>query len=385
MCSNRDRFRQTGLMFKEDPDTIYYLLHASGCPHTCEFMKCHTRPDRPRVFALADRCRSAYYTEYLYLPFDCVLEYEMPITEDSELLVLEGFRFSHGVCYTNHPPVEFEKFVATHPMASNSSRGSSSTRTPTLPKDVVGELLVEHPWLTAEDLGKKPATATGKKFKKSAHGPSESEDDTDSGADGSDGSAGDGGDVKIHEPDIDGDDPDDEEGESTKPAWEHDVSAGDTATDETYFHLRRFGGAWTYGTGCFPRKGLATGWVLTYDFLSQRSFSYSKYGVEAATMLSQELLRRANYFFYVWLLADSDDFVYEQHHLDGYEETDEWLAWCCGLDMSSAAFDAATLVRNMKPEKTRRIVMPIDAGLCGRHHCTRILSSAQLRNEDLGA
>lgn len=273
---------------------MYYLLHASGCPHTCEFMKCHTRPDQPRVFALPDRCRSAHYTEYVYLPFDCVLEYEMPIAEDSELLVLEGFRFSHGVCYTNHPPVELEKFAATHSMASSSSRGSSRTRTPTLPKDVVDQLLVEHPWLTAEDLGKKPATATGKKFEKSAHGPGESDNDTDSGASGSDGSVCGGGDVKIHETDIDGDDPDDEEGESTKPTWDH-IGAGDTATGETYFHLRRFGGAWTYGIGCFPRKGLATGWVLTYDFLSQRSFSYSKYGVEAATMLSQELLRRANF------------------------------------------------------------------------------------------
>ena len=65
------------------------------------------------------------------------------------------------------------------------------------------------------------------------------------------------------------------------------------------------------------------------------SFAFSRFGREGGNHLAREFVRRAHYFFRLWL-DGGDGFKYEQQHVDAYKEEPTYSAWAAGLPEEQA-------------------------------------------------
>lgn len=91
-----------------------------------------------------------------------------------------------------------------------------------------------------------------------------------------------------------------------------------------------------------------------FKFPTQKSYSFSRYGREAANQLAREYCRRAHYFFSIWLHGRQDSFEYSQAHIDAYDECSEWLAWLDGLaDEDRWSRQRAHVMRSLCPRLGR--------------------------------
>ena len=352
VCFNRTLFEDCAIALDPHPQEAYYLLHKPGNPYTCEMSVLTVKHDEPRAFEIAPEARSEFYQEFDYLPFKCLCEDQVPISEFDDVYVFEGIRLSHGVARTSHAPVRFEEFVATHPPLGRRPSSKQTRPQPVLSKDAIAELLKANPWLSREDLGLPPE---GRKRKRQIK------------------TRGKG--LKDPDPHTDGE-TDDNETEDELPEWKpvdvpvHEVKKVDVkeivaehralhrvdVEDETYFYIHHFGGVWTAEhvgkaidrVGCKARAGVARAWCLGHAWPRQKSYSYSKYDVAPANMLAREVARKANYFFRMWLEAEHD-LEYTDEMLASYEETFEWVDWLCGQDVEGPAFEAGIKIRHMFP------------------------------------
>lgn len=87
-----------------------------------------------------------------------------------------------------------------------------------------------------------------------------------------------------------------------------------------------------------------------YQWPHSKTFAFSLYGRPACHELAREYCRRAQFFFDLWVDAEVEVFHYEQVHLDMYEETLEWVTFCCELDEESETFARAIEIRSLLPK-----------------------------------
>ena len=95
-----------------------------------------------------------------------------------------------------------------------------------------------------------------------------------------------------------------------------------------YFHTMVRGGGWTFAaTGhvadCIrgqARLQIARDWCSQYGFPQTSTFSFNRFGREAAGRLAREYCRRGNFFIALFFASGDPFFRYTLHHLDACGE-----------------------------------------------------------------
>ncbi len=125
------------------------------------------------------------------------------------------------------------------------------------------------------------------------------------------------------------------------------------------FYVRVLGGAWTLAhtgevaDGCsyFCRGGTPHDWCVRFGFPRQKGFHYKRYGGrEGPHVLCNEVVRRAQYFYDLWLCSSKPAFVYSEAQLTAYEEGGEFREWCAAVEPGSLLLRQAAAVRSLIPE-----------------------------------
>ena len=110
---------------------------------------------------------------------------------------------------------------------------------------------------------------------------------------------------------------------------------------EEFFFVRILGGAWTQGkrgdaadaVGGFAKAGVCKEWCRSFAFPAQASFAFSRYGHLGGNQLAREYCRQGHFFLRLWL-EHGEDFKFQQHHVDMYNECDEFRLWVESLSLS---------------------------------------------------
>jgi hypothetical protein len=127
--------------------------------------------------------------------------------------------------------------------------------------------------------------------------------------------------------------------------------------EDLFFFTRILGGRWTVanrgvladGIGGYCRGGCAREWCNMYSWPKQHASYYARYGIPGATHLASEYVRRSHYFLGIWLESEAEVFLYEQHHVDDYEESLEFVTWMLEQPIESVHFARASELRKLKP------------------------------------
>ena len=80
------------------------------------------------------------------------------------------------------------------------------------------------------------------------------------------------------------------------------------------------------------------------------SFSFRKYGKEAASSLAMEWCSRMQYFFSLWQSQADPDYCFSQADLDGYCESLEWIDFMLNIpNDATQTLERARKLRCMCP------------------------------------
>lgn len=94
-------------------------------------------------------------------------------------------------------------------------------------------------------------------------------------------------------------------------------------------------------------------WCTTYHWPKSKAFYYKKYGAPNAHLLANEVARRSQHFYDIWLLQDNSHYAFTDADIAAYVETLEYLTAMLALDESvgqTIVFDACVLIRKMCPK-----------------------------------
>ena len=91
--------------------------------------------------------------------------------------------------------------------------------------------------------------------------------------------------------------------------------------------------------------------MLFFQFPSQKSFSFSRYGRSESAYLAREYCRRGEYFFQFFLESGVplQDYRYCVADLQSYDEGLEWLDFVVTVDVATVVWDAIEMVRGLVP------------------------------------
>ena len=128
-----------------------------------------------------------------------------------------------------------------------------------------------------------------------------------------------------------------------------------------YFSVRVRGGDWSVARfrqvakdiGSYPRDKSTSLWckaVGWHPAPGQKSFATSKFGMEAARRLAEEVIRCANYFIGAWIDAGSPSGCSFEELVAGYRSPQEYSDWFDDLPLNSDASKAAMTIRGLAPQ-----------------------------------
>ena len=122
------------------------------------------------------------------------------------------------------------------------------------------------------------------------------------------------------------------------------------------FYTRVLGGEWTRrerGVVSDCVSGFCRGWVLdwcrAFGWPPSARFGFARFGRGPAHQLCREWCRRAEFFYRIWVEAESEEFVFTALHINSYEEDMEWLDFMIGLPASDPAFAKGMEMRGSAP------------------------------------
>ena len=128
--------------------------------------------------------------------------------------------------------------------------------------------------------------------------------------------------------------------------------------DDLDFHTRLLCGKWTkkhkgkLADACayLARGKFVKEWCSYYGFPRSRAFYFSKYGTEEAHILADALVRRAQYFYDIYMAQEDDWYVFTPEDISGYEDTLEFVNWLLQQDQYGLAYLAAMEIRKLFPK-----------------------------------
>ena len=121
------------------------------------------------------------------------------------------------------------------------------------------------------------------------------------------------------------------------------------------FRVSIMGGRWTKihknvaGDGCkaFARCHASKSWCRLYNWPTEKSYMFRKYGVDGAMQLGTEFARISNHWYNVHLMSGVD--LYNYVATDAPEDSLEFVTWMTTLDPVSHCFTAGMALRAMRP------------------------------------
>ena len=106
------------------------------------------------------------------------------------------------------------------------------------------------------------------------------------------------------------------------------------------------------GRSYFARAGNAQLWCRTYSFPRQRGYTYRNYGNrDGAHILCNEVARRAQFFYDMWLGNDDAACAFTPEHEASYEKGAEFQEWFVRVVPNSLLRRAALQVQLLFPAK----------------------------------
>ena len=282
---------------------------------------------------------------------------DLPLEPDRELLVLPHTFFEGQLLCALCSPVPFEQFTGGLPPKpfpdAKRARRDAGERVPRATPEFRTEFLRANPWLSEKDideaLGKKrlggggPCSGDGRSRRsrspssESASEASLPEEPTEAGG-----------------PAVDAE---------LAPFEASDLAAireAEHVAEHRHmdFYVRVLGGAWTLAhtgevaDGCsyFSRGGNPQAWCRRFSFPRQKGYHYRRYGGrEGPHVMCNEIVRRAQYFYDLWLCSPDSAFKYSEAHLAAYGEGGEFREWCTGLEPGSLLSRQAAAIRDLIP------------------------------------
>jgi hypothetical protein len=333
---------------------VYLLLYAIQSPFGAHFLKLDRLPSRAdsvqRVVTAGADSLHPHRVHYNYDQFQCFDESQLPIDdEEGDIFVVPGLVVGEASVFTDCEPELFEDFTRLHPQDTRQTRARPAAPRLCLPADVREQLLQEYPWLTDEDLPGHVA----RRFGAGGRG-------TGGGGAGGGGHGGRpvGGHEAVPLPGDAAGGPEDLV--LVDVAEQLAAFRADNAVDfaeDVFFFTRILGGRWTVehrgvladGIGGYARGGIPREWCDIYSWPKQHANYYGRYGLAGATLLASEYMRRSHYFIVLWLECEEEVFRYEQHHIDGYNESLEFVTWLCDQPVDSATFARGSDLRQLRP------------------------------------
>ena len=350
----RDYFRSTAVSSQRDFAIAWLILVCKQAPWQVICLELR-RVDRTidMQAGIDDFCdgRKIFFEVF---PVKYVNASDILVGLDAELFILPDTFFEGRCVCAVCAPLSFDEFSRRLPADLARGRGREpGGRRERVPKEAPGfreAMRAEAPWLSDADFAMAMGTKRPRGESASGHAgrgraPSESSSATE-------GPPSDrGGETRADDigPDIAIFDP-------------SDLIAMRAAEDvaehkEMDFYVRILGGAWTLAhtgeiaDGCsyFARAGTAQLWCRVFAFPRQRGFHYRKYGREGPHILCNEIARRAQFFYDLWLGSDDADFSYTAELRASYEEGAEFQAWFAGLEPDSLLHRTALQVLQLFP------------------------------------
>ena len=84
--------------------------------------------------------------------------------------------------------------------------------------------------------------------------------------------------------------------------------------------------------GGFARAGLPAHWCAQYGRPRQQTFAFRRYGHAAAKAMAREFIRRATFFFLMWVHAeDPEHFVFDAESVVAYAPPAAWVDFLAAL------------------------------------------------------
>ena len=101
----------------------------------------------------------------------------------------------------------------------------------------------------------------------------------------------------------------------------------------------------------YARGGAPIAWGKQYNMGVEFSTAYSKYGDERATKLCLEWCRRCQFFYDMYLEADTPLYTYSDADLCSYVEDIDWLNFVLANEEHDAFWNRAMGLRTLVPSK----------------------------------
>ena len=128
----------------------------------------------------------------------------------------------------------------------------------------------------------------------------------------------------------------------------------------SYFTIKVLGGEWSVNRirkvasdiSVQPKDKQVSLWCKSVGWPpapGQRNFAVSKFGMENARMLAEELCRKGNFFLGSWVDEGSPDGFSFGPLCGAYTELQEYTEWLEGLPLNSASLKAAFVLRGLVP------------------------------------
>ena len=345
---HRDLFLGTAVACLErDAEHAYMFVLGIQRPLCAIFWKLRRREVILPAYETLDPLMLLWVADRRYewdiLPMACYDEQGLPFEEDDDLVVFHGLRYSDHAVFTNHSAEAFEDFVSQHPPLKEGGEDHPQARGKvTRPSSEREKLKQEFPWLKETDFERasgfdRPRRLSHKRKADDLVSHSSDSDVADSEKDADDDVDSD----CLNELDL------------LREHYEADNMAGDG------FVVKVLGGKWTKKNigvaadrvATVFRGDFAKTWCQLYDWPKMMSWSFAKYGQDAAYVMAREAQSRGEFFFRLWANSeDEEDVSYTEEDVAGYTEQEGFLSWLVAQLATSVPFTRALLLRDMVPQ-----------------------------------
>jgi hypothetical protein len=265
---------------------------------------------------------------------------DIPWDHDAvNIFVIQGIQYIGEQVWTPFVPVAFEDYARN--LQRKQMKAPSDGRSERLSRSVKDALLLEFPWLSADDFEaaasrceKKLGFDSGPRAPRE-HGPAD--DDGDDGV--PDPPAAVGVEAVV------------DELRELREEW-----LADDDSFGTHWYVRILGGVWTMAhvglvadsVGSFARAHTKD-FRKRYGAPGQKTFSFAEHTQDGAHQLSREWSRKCEHYFKVFLTHDAIgviDFTLDEH---AYTDTTDFLDWATDVPVESDTFDRVIELRNFVP------------------------------------
>ena len=329
MHHRSETLQRTAISLNEDFRLAWLVVFCKQSPWKVVTLEMRRVPRRVHVDAGVEEFQDRRMLYFEIFPLQHARAGNIPAAPDQDLWILPRTFFDGRLLCAAAKALPFDEFgreLVRPTRERQREAGPPRARTPRAPEGFRETLRSEFPWLSEADLDKAlgiqhpgqprdrratdPPACSHPLYNQPSDTPQESCEDTCAE-----------GVLEVYDPE------DLAAMRETMVVEEHRAMQ---------FYVRILGGRWTFqhtgaaADGCsyFARAGQAQVWCRKFGFPRQRGYHYLKYGgPEGPHLLCNEICRRAQHFFDLWMRSDDPVFRYSGVQRDAYTASEEFRAW----------------------------------------------------------